>query len=143
MIRSYKNDDIEAVLKLWLTASIKAHDFVDAEFWQSQVDNMRNIYLPASDIFVYQRGSKIIGFYALYETTLAALFVANDAQGQGVGKQLLSHAKSQRTRLSLCVYKENEPSIKFYMSQGFSIISEQTDKHTGHQELTMTHEPKP
>ena len=48
MIREYNPTDIEAVLDIWLTASIKAHDFVAPEFWESQVANMRDLYIPAS-----------------------------------------------------------------------------------------------
>lgn len=58
-------------------------------------------------------------------------------QGKGIGKQLLSHAKAQREILSLSVYKENQASYQFYLSQGFTVISEQMDEHTGHPEYTM------
>ncbi|WP_390231153.1 hypothetical protein [Vibrio sp. F74] len=54
------------------------------------------------------------------------------------GKQIMSHGRRQRTSLTLSVYKENEPSFIFYRSQGFIVISEQIDEHTGHQEFTMT-----
>ncbi|WED25644.1 N-acetyltransferase [Vibrio sp. DW001] len=138
MIRRYEEDDVEVVLDIWLSASIQAHNFVAAEFWVSQVDSMRNVYIPASETYVYEKESKVVGFYALYENTLAAIFVAPDEQGRGIGKQLMNHAKRQRTSLTLSVYKENEPSFIFYRSQGFIVISEQIDEHTGHQEFTMT-----
>lgn len=138
MIRKYRENDIEVVLDIWLSASIQAHDFVAAEFWISQVDSMRNIYIPASETYVFERESKIVGFYALHENTLAAIFVAPNFQGLGIGKQLMNHAKKQRTSLMLSVYKENKPSFNFYRSQGFIVISEQIDEHTGHQEFTMT-----
>lgn len=77
-------------------------------------------------------GSKVVGFYALYESNLAAIFVEPDLQGKGIGKQLLNHAKSQRVMLILSVYKENQASYKFYLSQGFKVVSEQLDDHTGH-----------
>lgn len=79
-----------------------------------------------------------MGFYALYENTLAAIFVAPEQQGQGIGKQLINHAKQQREALTLSVYKENQPSYQFYLAQGFSVISEQFDEHTGHAEYTMS-----
>ncbi|MEZ9597475.1 GNAT family N-acetyltransferase, partial [Vibrio sp. 10N.286.46.A8] len=40
MIREYRPTDMETVLDIWLTASVKAHDFVAPEFWESQVGNM-------------------------------------------------------------------------------------------------------
>ena len=113
MIRKYNSNDLDSVLEIWLEASVKAHDFVSADFWESQVESMRNVYIPASEVFVYEIESKIVGFYALYENNLAAI-------------------------LSLSVYKENQASYQFYLSQGFTVVSEQRDEHTGHPEYTMS-----
>lgn len=138
MIRKYNENDLNSVVEIWLTASVKAHDFVSTEFWKSQVENMRNIYIPASEAYVYEINSEVVGFYALHENRLAAIFVEPDLQGKGIGKQLLNHAKSQRTMLTLSVYKENHASYQFYLSQGFKVNSEQRDEHTGHLEYTMS-----
>ncbi|HHG3517599.1 TPA: N-acetyltransferase [Vibrio parahaemolyticus] len=138
MIRKYNSNDLDSVLEIWLEASVKAHDFVPADFWESQVESMRNIYIPASEVFVYEIESKIVGFYALYESALAAIFVFSEFQGKGIGKQLLSHAKAQRAILSLSVYRENQASYQFYLSQGFAVVSEQLDEHMGHPEYTMS-----
>ncbi|UJF25153.1 N-acetyltransferase [Suttonella sp. R2A3] len=140
MIRKTNEHDLESMLDIWLSASIKAHDFVPAKFWTSQVEAMRTIYLPASEHYVFEIESKVVGFYACYENTLAAIFVTPELQGKGIGKQLLNHAKNQRPSLTLSVYKENEASCQFYRSQGFSVISEQRDAHTGHLEYTMVWE---
>jgi len=137
MIREYNPADIEAVLNLWLTASIKAHDFVTPEFWESQVANMRDLYIPASQSYVYQVNGQVRGFYSLYEGILAAIFVRPEHQGSGIGKQLMQNAKLECPNLLLNVYKENQATIEFYLSQGFKIVSEQADEHTGHQEYTM------
>lgn len=98
---------------------------------------MRNIYIPASETYVFEKDTEVVGFYCLYENNLAAIFVAPELQGQGIGKLLISHAKKQRKALSLSVYKENTASYQFYLSQGFRVVSEQADQHTGHQECTM------
>lgn len=76
MIRKYRKDDIGILLDIWLRASIEAHDFIVPGFWRSQVNNMRNIYIPASENYVYERESKVLGFYSLHENTLAAIFVS-------------------------------------------------------------------
>ncbi|WP_412498460.1 N-acetyltransferase [Vibrio furnissii] len=138
MIRKYNENEMDSVLEIWLSASVQAHDFISPEFWESQVENMRNIYIPASETYVYEVESKVVGFYALYENSLAAIFVSPELQGKGIGKQLLSHAKIQRAELSLAVYKENQASYQFYLSQGFKVLSEQLDEHTGHPEYTMS-----
>lgn len=138
MIRKYNENDMNSVLEIWLNASVKAHDFISAEFWESQVENMRNIYIPASETYVYEAESRVVGFYALYEDSLAAIFVSPERQGEGIGKQLLSHAKAQRVILRLSVYKDNKASYQFYLSQGFKVVSEQLDEHTGYPEYTMS-----
>lgn len=137
MIRKNTEDDLDKILDIWLNASIKAHDFVAAEFWQSQLENMRNIYLPAAETYVYEMESGVVGFYALHQDNLAAIFVAPECQGQGIGKQLLDHAKTRRRVLTLTVYKENQASCQFYLSQGFSVLNEQLDDHTGQPEYVM------
>lgn len=137
MIRHYRNTDCEKILTIWLSASVKAHDFIEAEFWQSQLDNMREQYLPMSETYVFEKDGEIYGFYSLYENHLAAIFVHPTKQNSGIGKQLLTHAKQQRTHLTLSVYVQNNASYQFYLAQGFTVVSKQADIHTGKMEFTM------
>ncbi|WP_340608470.1 N-acetyltransferase [Xenorhabdus bharatensis] len=137
MIRKFLSEDMDTVLIIWLEASIKAHHFVAADFWQSQIENMRNIYIPASEVYVYTQNQKVIGFYALHNDILAAIFVSPDSQGQGVGKELIMDAKNRRTELTLSVYQENKSSYNFYLSQGFYVAEEGKDEATGHSEYVM------
>ncbi|GLO62921.1 acetyltransferase [Vibrio sp. MACH09] len=138
MIRQYTPTDIEPVLDIWLKASIKAHDFVAAEFWQSQQTNMRDTYLPASKNYLFEIDSKVVGFYSLYDNLLAAIFVLPEYQGQGIGKQLMAHAKEQCSALTLNVYKDNDATYKFYLSQGFKVDNEHICEHTGCAEYAMS-----
>ncbi|RUO25536.1 hypothetical protein CWE09_02015 [Aliidiomarina minuta] len=63
MIREFMASDMESVLNIWLESSVKAHDFVDREFWESKLDDMRNIYIPASETYVYKENKKSVEFY--------------------------------------------------------------------------------
>ena len=137
MIRKYREDDIDQVLDIWLSASIKAHAFIGSEFWQSTVSEMRDTYIPASETFVFEYEGQIAGFYSLYGNTLAAVFVSPSLQGKGVGSAMLVDAKTRRVCLQLTVYKENAPSINFYKKHGFILLGEQIDERTGHPELVM------
>jgi len=138
MIREFHVDDLDVVLDIWLQASINAHSFVESGFWESQVESMRDIYIPACESYVFVEGGEVIGFYSLHENTLAAIFIYPEFQGRGFGKELLSHAKQQRDVLTLSVYKANDSSVQFYLSKGFTIVGEQADEHTGHIEYLMT-----
>lgn len=55
MIRKYNKNDLDSVLEIWLNASIKAHDFILAEFWESQVESMRNIYIPSKAVVIVKQ----------------------------------------------------------------------------------------
>ncbi|CEE94385.1 putative acetyltransferase [Xenorhabdus nematophila str. Anatoliense] len=137
MVRSFTESDMDVVLSIWLEASIKAHHFIAAEFWQSQVENMRRVYIPASEVYVYVQSSEPVGFYALHGGNLAAVFVSSDKQGRGIGKALVNDAKTRRSELTLSVYKENQASYEFYLLQGFYVVREEVDESTGCQEYFM------
>ena len=139
MIRNFKHNDIEQTLKIWLDASTQAHDFVSKDFWKSKIDDMRNIYFPMSETYVFDDNEKILGFVSLCENTIAAIFVLPNSQGKGIGTQLMNKAKQIRKKLNLYVYKSNINTIEFYKKCGFKIEKEQIDKHTGHPELFMVY----
>lgn len=109
MIRRFEPRDMDRLLEIWLNASIKAHDFIDASFWQANIESMRDVYIPASETCVFEDSSGVLGFYSLLDNQLTALFVDPAHQGKGFGKQLLDHAKCLRKALSLAVYKKNTP----------------------------------
>jgi putative acetyltransferase len=137
MIREIKPEEINNVLDIWLKASIKAHRFVNEEYWKSKMDVMQKTYIPSSETYVFKENNIIKGFFSLKNETLAAMFVAPEYQDQGVGHKLMDKAKSLRSRLKLTVYKENMKSIDFYKKCGFEIIKEKVDEHTGHIEILM------
>lgn len=137
MIRDLRNADLDPVLDVWLRASIQAHHFIAPEFWRNQLDAMREVYLPSAMSRVFEVDGVVVGFSSVCGDSLAALFVAPECQGAGIGKQLLTDAMSAKSVLELTVYSANVSSIRFYESQGFEIISEHMDRHTGHLEKVM------
>lgn len=136
-IRPYRASDSAAALDIWLRASIQAHDFVAATFWQEQLGVMRDHYLPQAETLLLEENAKPLAFLSLHEDHLAALFVAPEEQGRGIGRKLLEAAMQQRTQLKLTVYKANDRAVAFYQTAGFTISGEQSDPHTGQPELTM------
>lgn len=124
-------------MNIWLEASIRAHRFVGMEFWELHVDDMRETYIPNSDTYVFSESGTIKGFFSLQADSLAAMFVAPDAQGKGIGQELMKKAKSLRMKLSLTVYRENEQGVRFYRKCGFKAVTERVDEHTGHIEILM------
>ncbi|MGE6608846.1 N-acetyltransferase [Halomonas sp. NPDC076908] len=137
MIREYREADIEHILDIWLSASIKAHSFAGSEYWHSKVSEMRDVYIPASETFVFESEGQVAGFYSLYGNTLAAVFVSPSLQGKGIGSAMIDDAKSRRVCLQLSVYSQNSPSINFYKQHGFISLGEQIDEQTGQPEFIM------
>lgn len=125
------------VINIWLDASIKAHSFINEEFWRSKAKEMREIYIPSGETYVFEEEHIVKGFMSLKKDTLAAIFVSPNEQRKGIGKKLILKAKQLRKNLNLTVYKENTDSVEFYKKSGFKIIDEQKDLHTGHLELIM------
>lgn len=137
MIRLIKENDKDEVLKIWLDASILAHDFVPKTYWEEKVKDMRDKYLPQSITFVYEINKEIHGFISLVDNYIAAIFIAPNHQGNGLGTKLIDYAKTLHKELYLGVYSKNRKSISFYLKQNFEIIEEKIEPYTGELESVM------
>ncbi len=139
MIRAFKEEDTEAVIRIWLEASIRSHSFIDKAYWEEKADAMRTLYLPLSEVVVDEDKDtgEVVAFIAFVEDYLAALFVAPAHQKKGVGSRLLALAKKMRDTLELSVYAENERAVAFYRKNGFRMTDKRIEEMTGHTELLM------
>jgi len=136
-IRKLESKDIERVVELWYETSIVAHDFISPEYWVKNKDAMANEYLPNSETYLAIKAGATVGFIAMVDDFLAAIFVQTDMQGEGIGKRLLELIKENREMIQLKVYKKNLKSIRFYEKQGFKHISENKEKETDEIESLM------
>jgi putative acetyltransferase len=139
-IQKAEMQDMDAILGIWLNASLQAHDFIPATYWEKQLIPMHDLYLPLAENYVIKDNKTVLGFASFLrsEAVLAALFIAPHQQGCGYGKCLIDFLKQQCDELHLNVYAENTPAVNFYQQQGFKTISQAMDKNTGHTELNMT-----
>ncbi|WP_312049787.1 N-acetyltransferase [Acinetobacter courvalinii] len=139
-IRKASAHDFGVLTEIWLAASIKAHHFIPAEYWQSNSLRMQDTYLPMSEVYLAEDIHNIYGFIALLDHTIAAIFVSPEYQAKGVGRQLIQYAQQIRNRLQLNVYQDNKNSVKFYQAHGFRILNESLDTATGSKEYVMVWE---
>lgn len=139
VIRPAQAQDIPAMLQIWLDSSLLAHDFIPADYWQSQLVPMQQTYLPLAENFIIEDHAAVLGFASLLRDVsyLAALFIAPHAQGRGLGTRLLHSLQQQCDALYLDVYSKNQSAVHFYQSHGFCITGESMDEHTGHLEYRM------
>jgi putative acetyltransferase len=137
VIRPAASSDIDAIVTVWLEASIQAHQFVPEEFWRSQASSIRDRYLPSADSYVDERRGEVMGFVSLVRNRLAALFVAPGHQNSGIGTALLCHSQSLRQALEVSVYADNERALRFYAGRGFVRVGQRVDDVTGAREVVM------
>lgn len=64
---------------------------------------MKEQYLPASTIYAVKEQAVIVGFAAVHQDSLAALFVSPKWWGKNIGSQLLRHVQGLHPKLHLSV----------------------------------------
>lgn len=141
MIRVLREQDLAAVMEIWLDANVKAHHFIPEAYWAGHFPAVREM-LPQAEIYVFENDSshEIEGFIGLTGSYIAGIFVKEAAQSKGIGGQLLNHAKQRRTRMELSVYRKNARAVQFYQREQFAVQSERVDGDTGEKELVMAWE---
>lgn len=138
LIREAGAGDIDAIVDLWLAASHEAHCFIPYEFWSSQADDMRDVYLPNSDTYVVcDDPGTVLGFVSISGGHVAALFVDPAHQCRSVGSALVEYAQSLHGSLTLAVYARNVRAASFYRRHGFAVVCDRVDERTGEPETIM------
>ena len=113
-------------------------DIVTAVWWQSLDDStqwlrpeqkppmaeamtfFRTVVVPRCELWVAERDGAIVGVLAMHQDEVDRLYVATEAQGQGIGSALLDHAKSLSPRvLRLVTLQRNTQACRFYEHRGF------------------------
>ena len=114
MIREMQASDIGRVMEICLKENIKSHRFIDAQYWKGNFEMLREM-LPQAEVYVSQDDGCVDGFIGLNGGYIEGIFVSEDAQSRGIGRQLMEHAKRIRGQLSLNAYQKNESTIRFYV----------------------------
>lgn len=135
MIRPFEKNDLDPVMDIWLEANLDAHDFIPAEYWKNNFDSVRAM-IPAADVTVStdDETGAVNGFIGMSGDFIEGIFVSSDERSQGIGESLLDYVKKSHPVLRLEVYERNTRAFDFYIREGFSVISEDTDPETGEKE---------
>ena len=136
MVRDFQAEDLNRIMELWLETNIQAHDFIKKSYWQDHFDEVMEI-LPNASVYVYEDNGSIEGFIGLVDNYIAGIFISNDNQSRGIGRQLLHHVKGNHNELSLKVYEKNQRAVKFYLREGFLVTEKQEDRENGEVEYEM------
>ena len=67
MIRPYRKEDAAVLTEIWLTASLRAHDFVNDAFWRSGAAEVREVWLPAAETLVWEENGFPVAFVSIID----------------------------------------------------------------------------
>lgn len=110
--------------------------FIPRDYWRGNFDIVKGT-LPDAEVYVYELDEKIKAFVGIDKGYIAGIFVSDEMQSRGFGKQLLEQAKELYSKLSLAVYQKNVKAVNFYQREQFIIKQEQIDENTGEIEYLM------
>jgi GNAT superfamily N-acetyltransferase len=79
-------------------------------------------FLPTSEVWVADRDGEILGYVGFDADWINHLYVMPDAQGQGVGPQLLAKALADRRPRRLWTFQQNARARRFYENRGFVAV---------------------
>ncbi len=119
MIRKHKEKDLEDIINIWCQASTLAHPFLDSTYVKKVEKDMRNIYIPNSETWVYEKNNSVIGFISMIENEIGGLFVLPNNHSKGIGTKLVDFISKVHKELEVEVFEKNIIGRTFYDKYGF------------------------
>lgn len=85
---------------------------------------VRDIVLPGSAVWVAELDGRVVGYAAVEDDELDALYLLADVRRRGIGSLLLAAAKAHRPDgLGLFVFQKNTDARAFYLRHGFRVTA--------------------
>lgn len=125
-VRDFTELDFPAVCRIYIDAKRDELQFENREFEITPLDKDAVILaaFKESSVLIFE-DKEVLGFAALYDNQLRAMFVRRDVRGMGVGQALLAAARSGSGReMVLNVAKSNMGARRFYARNGFVVTGE-------------------
>lgn len=119
MIRKLQENDIEGIINIWHQASSLAHPFLESDFVEKVQNDLREIYIPKSETWVYEDNGSLIGFISMLGNEIGGLFVLPKFHSKGIGTQLVNFIKELHAELEVEVFEKNAIGREFYKKYGF------------------------
>ncbi|MER6047610.1 GNAT family N-acetyltransferase [Streptomyces sp. NPDC001793] len=148
VIRRYRDADQGVVCDLWSRASQQAHSITEGEGEGEQARVLREVYPAGAEHWVAERDGAVTGLLRLLgvgdggdrDVEIGGLFVAPEAQGSGIGRELVEHAAARYGALTAAVFEADDRARRFFAQLGFTESGRRIDDRTGHPLLTMERE---
>jgi putative acetyltransferase len=119
MIRKREEKDNDAIMSVWYEASSLAHPFLEDDFVEKATKDLRDIYIPNTETWVYENNNAVIGFISMLGNEIGGLFVTPSNHCKGIGTQLVNFIKELHGELEVEVFEKNAIGRAFYEKYGF------------------------
>ena len=139
LIRPIQDGDIEAIVSVWREASDVAHPFLSKSFQDREAENVRNVYPKFAKIWVKCSADDVVGFIAVIETEVGAIFVRPSLHGRGHGRDLMDFVVKRYRAVTLDVFKQNAIGRRFYDKYGFRVVGEYLHELSGQPTLKLAY----
>ncbi|SFF53933.1 N-acetylglutamate synthase, GNAT family [Actinacidiphila alni] len=84
---------------------------------------VREVVLPGSAVWVAEEDGRVVGYAAVEDGVLDALYLLADVRRRGIGTALLARAKAHSpTGLTLFAFQRNTDARAFYERHGFTLV---------------------
>ena len=124
-------------MDIWHQASTLAHPFLNTAFAEKVAGDMRNIYLPDSETWIYEEEKSILGFISMIGNEIGGLFVLPKHHSKGIGTQLVDFFGSKHKALEVEVFEKNVIGRAFYKKYGFEFLKEYTHEESGNKVIRL------
>ena len=114
MIRTFKKEDMNALINIWDKANALAHPFLPADVTQQIRRDIHEVFLPNAETWVLDENGIPLGFITMIGAEIGGLFVDPAHHRKGIGRRLVEHVVALKGPLSVEVFKENRIALPFY-----------------------------
>ena len=145
-IREFEEQDADELVRVWRTSFEKAVGVLDPHPLEEQRRFLVEQLAPNHTIRVVWAQDRIVGFIAVTPDSISQLYLAEEAQGQGIGRgmmDVLLEFAGPDAAVYLEVRTDNEPAINLYTSLGFVTVGlrKRYYRASGADAYTMRREP--
>ena len=123
-IIAYQEKYLTRTAVMWFASLTDALPYVEPRHSYQQVYTFfRDVIVPQNDIWLALEDEDLKGFMAIQSEYLTLLYIAVDAQRQGIGSALLDKARALSSDgLTSHTYQRNEMARAFYRKHGFTEV---------------------
>ncbi|PEE37779.1 GNAT family N-acetyltransferase [Bacillus pseudomycoides] len=128
--RKANQKDYATILNIWEESVLATHHFLtdtDREEIKKEIPS----YFQHINIQLWYKKEDLIGFSAVNKQHLEMLFLKPNKTGKGYGKAIIYSLIKDFDIKTVDVNKDNKSATKFYINNGFFIVSETETDSSG------------